>query len=446
MMPLTKPVIISITASSPAELTAMLQYIEELRDDIDELSQEDEDRAESPLLPPSNASVHSTPTLTQTSTSGLRLDLNPQPRKKKAYQLIGVELNTSCPNIRGKPPPSYTPSLLSPLLLAIALFQRSLIQRSKHPLTIGLKLPPYVHQGQFEDIIDLLNDSRIMGMEPASDVETEYAEMLKGHPISFLTCTNTLGSGLLFMDDAEPGGPVHVDTSNRRGNRGQSGPTSSSSPLTPLSIDTPLSEEVSELASSTSIATAPDHTPPPRHSPPKHLPPALHFQPPAPTSNAHIEYDAGSDRDVHDTSLGAALPTVLGGLGGAAIHSLALGNVYTFSRLLSPSFPSHHPSLSSSSSNPLNALGRPTKTPMSALASSFNQLLLPSRPGPLSHIAIIGVGGVEDKKSADRMLRAGASIVGCATALGREGLGIFEKLQREQEEACEEGDSTMMKT
>lgn len=44
-------------------------------------------------------------------------------------------------------------------------------------------------------------------------------------------------------------------------------------------------------------------------------------------------------------------------------------------------------------------------------------------------IKIIGVGGVTSPKAAKRMFRAGASVVACATALGKEGVAIFKRLQ-----------------
>ncbi|KAG6857653.1 hypothetical protein H0H87_010222 [Tephrocybe sp. NHM501043] len=86
-----------------------------------------------------------------------------------------------------------------------------------------------------------------------------------------------------------------------------------------------------------------------------------------------------------------AVPTVLGGLAGDALHSLALGNVYTFSQLL------REPGNSS-----------------------------------LRNISIIGVGGVTSKAAAERMRQAGATVVGCATLLGKEGVRAFEIIGSEE--------------
>ena len=82
-----------------------------------------------------------------------------------------------------------------------------------------------------------------------------------------------------------------------------------------------------------------------------------------------------------DTDSSFALPTALGGLGGDAMHALALGNVYTFSRLLG----SHDD---------------PT----------------------IRNIKVIGVGGVTSAVARTRMHNAGASVVGCATFLGLRGV------------------------
>jgi len=79
--------------------------------------------------------------------------------------------------------------------------------------------------------------------------------------------------------------------------------------------------------------------------------------------------------------------TGIGGLAGAALHPLALGNVATFRRLLDQS-------------------------------------------PDTREIMIIGVGGVEDKDGFDRMRKVGAGAVACASALGRYGVGVFETITK----------------
>ncbi|KAF8060970.1 hypothetical protein FPV67DRAFT_1423607 [Lyophyllum atratum] len=87
-----------------------------------------------------------------------------------------------------------------------------------------------------------------------------------------------------------------------------------------------------------------------------------------------------------------AVPTGLGGLAGDSLHALALRNVYTFTQLLQ---------------EPANAF--------------------------LKRIAVIGVGGVTSKEAAERMRRAGATVVGCATLLGKEGVRAFEIIGGKEE-------------
>lgn len=192
--------------------------------------------------------------------------------------LVAIELNTSCPNIKDAPPPSYNfPSLLPFLgVLADAYF-------ADPSLTIGLKLPPYVYATCFHDAI-----CAIASFSRLSD--SDHAAM--ANPFAFITCTNTLGSSLLFSN---------------------------------------------QVMSATGADTI------------------------------------------------FALPSPLGGLGGEAIHSISLGNVYTFSQLLS-------------------------------------QHQDPSVKG----IKVIGVGGVTSAPAAERMYKAGASVVECATLLGQNGVAGFK--------------------
>lgn len=232
----SKPFIISITSLSPTTLASMVSAIQFLRQDLQDFS-------------------------------------NPTSR-------IAIELNTSCPNIKGSPPPAYDFSSLMPLLKILADFYWE-----DKSLTIGLKLPPYVHAMQFEEAVKAISEfSRVT--EHGNEVQNAFA---------FLTCTNTLGSSLFFSEQAE-----------------------------------------------------------------------------------HVPSNANESQ--------FALPTPLGGLAGEPIHALSLGNVYSFSRLL-------------------------------------------SKPASLSeNIKIIGVGGVTTPEAVSRMHKAGAAVVGCATLLGKEGVDAFEIL------------------
>lgn len=150
----TKPIIISITFDSPgpngneseASLDTLLEMIQTMRQEISD-----------------------TPSDKGTPSQTVR---------------IGVEINTSCPNITNKPPPAYEPASMRPLLAVVAKHV------SKDPsLVVGLKLPPYVHAKQFTDVV-----AELSKLSPAQGP----------HPIAFLTCTNTLGSSLLFDDQTLP--------------------------------------------------------------------------------------------------------------------------------------------------------------------------------------------------------------------------------------------------
>jgi dihydroorotate dehydrogenase (fumarate) len=77
----------------------------------------------------------------------------------------------------------------------------------------------------------------------------------------------------------------------------------------------------------------------------------------------------------------------IGGMAGDALHPLALGNVKTIRALLDK-----------------------------------------SEHADVRGISIIGIGGVKDAAGFHRMRSIGAEAVGVGTALGREGVGIFEKI------------------
>ncbi|KUJ19645.1 FMN-linked oxidoreductase [Mollisia scopiformis] len=89
----------------------------------------------------------------------------------------------------------------------------------------------------------------------------------------------------------------------------------------------------------------------------------------------------------NEAALGSVGGTGIGGMAGDALHPLALGNVRTIRSMLdaSPHF-------------------------------------------DVRAISIIGIGGVRDAAGFARMRSVGAAAVGVGTALGREGISIFEKI------------------
>lgn len=187
---------------------------------------------------------------------------------------LAMEINLSCPNIPGKPPPAYNSDALLEYLVAL---QTEKADEQLPRIPYGLKTPPYTQAGDYDGLLRALKAAT-----PQNGV----------CPVSFITATNTLGS-CLVLSDAEKGEP--------------------------------------------------------------------------------------------------ALPGAgIGGLAGAPLHPLALGNVRSIRKRLDED----------------------------DVQSS------------LGHIQIIGVGGVLDTSGYKRMKAVGAAFVGVGTGLGISGLGIFESIAK----------------
>ena len=107
---------------------------------------------------------------------------------------ILMEVNLSCPNIQDKPPPAYSSEQLQAYLDALQKVQVEEAKNPKHPvrpelpIAVGLKLPPFTSQHQFDALIEALLHTQEKG-EPC--------------PVSFLASTNTLGQCLLFYYGSE---------------------------------------------------------------------------------------------------------------------------------------------------------------------------------------------------------------------------------------------------
>ncbi|KAJ4309579.1 dihydroorotate dehydrogenase [Fusarium piperis] len=112
---------------------------------------------------------------------------------------LAMEINLSCPNIPGAPPPAYHGAALEKYL--------SILPRQP-AIPIGIKTPPYTYEGQFTSLVETL--------VPAAS------------SISFITATNTLGSCLILEQDA--GGNPTAQLPNL-GVGGMAGP-----PLHPLAL------------------------------------------------------------------------------------------------------------------------------------------------------------------------------------------------------------------
>ncbi|KAB2569879.1 Dihydroorotate dehydrogenase [Lasiodiplodia theobromae] len=208
-------------------------------------------------------------------------------RAREVCMPLAMELNLSCPNIPGKPPPAYSRGALVEYLRALegaVREERSDERRAEGAkvveVPIGVKTPPFTHAGMFEEFVGALREVR-----PC--------------PVAFVTAVNTLAPALVVRGEGEGA-----------------------------------------------------------------LEPAL----------------------------GSASGLGLGGMAGAPLHPLALGNVLSLKE----------------------ALGREEE---------------------LREIMIIGVGGVEDAGGWRRMRRVGADAVGVGTALGRFGVGVFERIWKGLEAA-----------
>jgi len=145
----TKPFIISITSSSPISLASMLDSIQNLRAKFRD--------------------------------------------SEGTISRIGIELNTSCPNIQGCPPPAYHMTGLKPTLDVFARYFRE-----DPTLVIGLKLPPYVYSTQFDELLQV-----IATYSPPSPSDNSQSPR-RTSPFAFLTSTNTLGQTLFFAEQAVP--------------------------------------------------------------------------------------------------------------------------------------------------------------------------------------------------------------------------------------------------
>ncbi|KAI1116328.1 hypothetical protein F5Y14DRAFT_440030 [Nemania sp. NC0429] len=196
---------------------------------------------------------------------------------------IAVEVNLSCPNIAGRPPPAYDAEALNAYVARLTAVAAEVeVEIAGGVVPWGLKTPPYTHAGQFEMFVSVLR-----GCALSSDREPGGV-----CPVSFVTATNTLGSCLLLTEGGN-----------------------------------------------STLAPTP------------------------------------------------ALPGLgIGGVGGAPLHPLALGNVATLRRLLDAA-------------------------------------------PETRHVALLGIGGVGDAAGYRRMRSVGAAAVGVGTALGIHGLAVFEEIE-----------------
>ena len=144
---------------------------------------------------------------------------------KKCYHMISklrntisgtplyMEVNMSCPNIVGKPPPAYDVDALREYLTALKSAKTA--ENSKVP--VGIKTPPYSNPDNFETVKNAL-------LSTVGEVdETGPAEAA----IEFITATNTLGCSLVLSSTSE----LALDSADSLGIGGLAG-----TPLHPLAL------------------------------------------------------------------------------------------------------------------------------------------------------------------------------------------------------------------
>lgn len=366
-----KPIIVSIAASTTATLSSMISSIQNLRAAVNDCS-------------------------------------GAHPAR------IAIEFNTSCPNIPGVPPSGYDFKRLEQLLRVLSeAFHRD------NTLTIGLKLPPFVVREQFLSVIDGLKET----IQPLSG-ENCTSAVLPGHglpyfhdnksgkmdghlmtqksPISFITCTNTLGNVLYFPEQV-------LDVSNRRILAEKVDPESGVQTMAGkveelYALPTPLGGMAGE---------------------------ALH---PLALGNvyafAQLLHHTGMKKSLKKMPVPMSTTTSGAGTGEIAA-SIGVGIEAGVPGKITSSIAAPPPSEASGTSSPDSA-GSPTndeESDGSSTPSAGSQDYGGSEgESPISKIVIIGVGGVVSPDARRRMEKAGAGVIGAATLLGKMGVKAFEYL------------------
>ena len=102
---------------------------------------------------------------------------------------LAMEINLSCPNIKGKPPPAYDGAALAEYLVLLKSQKEMLRDTGEAKLPpVGIKLPPYTYMGQFEEVCGAIAAATALGKSV----------------VDFVTSTNTLGSSLVLDPSSVP--------------------------------------------------------------------------------------------------------------------------------------------------------------------------------------------------------------------------------------------------
>lgn len=123
---------------------------------------------------------------------------------------VAVEINLSCPNIPGRPPPAYSGPDLAAYLAALASDPAYAAaagggEGRGRRVKVGLKVPPYTYHDQFATLIATLRSA-------VADAGSGTGQAAPAPPVDFLTSTNTLGNCLLLADPRGSDGSGSVST------------------------------------------------------------------------------------------------------------------------------------------------------------------------------------------------------------------------------------------
>lgn len=106
------------------------------------------------------------------SLSGIKYDDNIFMLNKLNNNIDGIELNLSCPNLKGHSQIGYDFKETEEYLRKVS----EIIDDYKHSFIYGIKLPPYLDENHFNTIANIINDSKV----------------------NSITCINSLGNGLVI--------------------------------------------------------------------------------------------------------------------------------------------------------------------------------------------------------------------------------------------------------
>ena len=111
-------------------------------------------------------------------------------REQYADAIDLIEFNLSCPNVAGKPQIGYDFEDTRETLRKV--FEAD--DGTGPPL--GVKLPPYFDQSHFKGIADVMDEFMVAGTGNCTDG-------VQGHGLTFATCINSLGNGMVYVNSTE---------------------------------------------------------------------------------------------------------------------------------------------------------------------------------------------------------------------------------------------------